>query len=488
MTRLNVLYRMLLLSVVFVSACKDLVGNPSLSAGETDPTTYNTADGVFLRAEGVRVLFRQALNRTVLASGLLTDELQWAVDPYDIDGNMQIDARELPDAPESDPSATYNLLQNLRVQAALAATALQTYAPDSGRATRGEMLAIEGYAHILLADLFCSGIPLSMPRTAADIDYRPGSSRDLVYARAIALFDSALVLAADSVPLMTLARVGRGRAWLGRGQFDSAAHAVAAVGDADAYRVRLVIGVGDLNGQVDPTDLQRYVVSDSEGRNGLAYRSSHDPRTQVTAASFSYPLFGRNHGADITTYYPVKYTQAARDSVTFTVADAVEARLITAEAALHAGDVGTWRATLNALRTTGRQTRVTYFCIADLKNEDGTCTFDPPDSSRVDTIQAAGIGGVDGLVPLVDPGTPTARVDTMFAERAAWLFLTAHRQGDLRRLIRSVAQGGYGRRQSDVYPSGGTAGGIARGSAVTFAIPSTENLNPYFQGCLNRDP
>src|SRR6185312_315794 len=93
------------------------------------------------------------------------------------------------------------------------------------------------------------------------------------------------------------------------------------------------------------------------------------------------------------------------------------------------------------------------------------------------------------LPALSDPGASLAgdaatkaRVDTMFTERAAWLFLTAHRQGDLRRLIRQ-----YGRRQDQVYPAGVYQGfGGTYGTSITLPVPVTEAAyNPYYSGCFN---
>jgi hypothetical protein len=135
----------------------------------------------------------------------------------------------------------------------------------------------------------------------------------------------------------------------------------------------------------------------------------------------------------------------------------VEARLIEAEAQLHANpDDGAWLATLNALRTDGTQ--------------DGSGAYNP------------GTGGVGGLAPLVDPGTTAGRVDLLFRERAFWLFLTGHRQGDLRRLLRQ-----YGRDQADLYPVGTYPGSVfPYGGAVTRPIPTDESPNPLFTGCLSR--
>jgi hypothetical protein len=85
---------------------------------------------------------------------------------------------------------------------------------------------------------------------------------------------------------------------------------------------------------------------------------------------------------------------------------------------------------------------------------------------------------------LTDPGTAAGRVSLLFQERAYWLFLTGHRQGDLRRLVRQ-----YGRSPNAVYPSGVylAPGTGFYGTDVTAPIPSSEYINPLFQGCQNRD-
>jgi hypothetical protein len=71
----------------------------------------------------------------------------------------------------------------------------------------------------------------------------------------------------------------------------------------------------------------------------------------------------------------------------------------------------------------------------------------------------------------------------LFNERAYWLFLTGHRQGDLRRLVRN-----YGRSQETVYPTGVYYGGLGfYGSDVDLPIPATEQVNPYYSGCFNRE-
>lgn len=286
-----------------------------------------------------------------------------------------------------------------------------------------------------------------------------------MYRHAISLFDLALGLTGDSVRFELLARMGRARALLGLGEIADAAAAVAQVPDDWTYTVQYSAG-GVANApnfaQVSSsgTGWWEYSVADGEGTNGLDYRSSGDPRTATDST-------GTNQYG-YTLWHPSKYDRSGATPIV--VAGGVEARLIEAEADLAAGG-GDWLGTLNALRTDGTFTT--------------TPAPTPEDPAAEDTTWHAGIGGVDGLAPLEDPGTPAARVDLLFRERAAWLFLTGHRQGDLRRLIRQ-----YGRAAQDIYPVGAfpAFGAASYGSDVTAPIPPAERLyNPRFTGCISRD-
>ena len=103
----------------------------------------------------------------------------------------------------------------------------------------------------------------------------------------------------------------------------------------------------------------------------------------------------------------------------------------------------------------------------------------------MDTIWNAGSGGVSGLKPLEDPGAEAARIDLLFRERAFWLYLTGHRLGDLRRLIRH-----YGRSQEFVYPTGSYMGGGSGiyGNEVVIPVPEQERIaNPRYIGCFHRN-
>ena len=83
------------------------------------------------------------------------------------------------------------------------------------------------------------------------------------------------------------------------------------------------------------------------------------------------------------------------------------------------------------------------------------------------------------------PGTTAAQVDLLFKERAYSLWLTAHRLGDMRRLIRQ-----YGRNSETVFPTGtffhaGSASGNY-GTDVNIILPNQEKNNPNFTGCIDR--
>ncbi len=122
------------------------------------------------------------------------------------------------------------------------------------------------------------------------------------------------------------------------------------------------------------------------------------------------------------------------------LASGTEARLIEAEAALQAGNSGLMLQILNALRSAA------------------------------------------GLTPVTDPGSQALRTDLVFRERAFWLYLTGHRLGDMRRLVRQ-----YGRAQDTVFPSGVYHKGGEYGSDVNFPVSSDEKNNPNFESCLDRN-
>jgi hypothetical protein len=190
---------------------------------------------------------------------------------------------------------------------------------------------------------------------------------------------------------------------------------------------------------------RRYSVASGEGTNGVNFSTASDPRLPVC------------QGGDATCKLN-GVTQASRDDLgkpftvqllwptaasPVTIVSGIEARMIEAEAQLAANDPVGALATLNAARAT-----------------------------------------VTGLAPLTDAGSPAARVDQLFRERAFWLFSTGHRLGDLRRLIRQ-----YGRSADTVFPVGPWAKGGNYGGDVNIPVPQAEQNNPNVPAntCIDRN-
>jgi len=313
---------------------------------------------------------------------------------------------------------------------------------------------------------------------------RSGSTTAEVYTHAAALFDSALALSADSTRIMDLARVGKGRALLALGDYAAAAAAVADVPDDFQYAIAYSATPSSTSSPGVTISNRNFTRSafggdggveltlvDTAGRNGLDFLSGGDPRTAWVDNGTSEHNLPR--------YRPASYDVDGTTPIV--LASGIEARLIQAEAALQ-GAGGNWLAILNALRTDGSFSGVDSTVVSvDTTDVDGTMQVDT--TYQVDTLWNAGTGGVAGLAPLTDPGTPEAQVDLVFRERAFWLFLTGHRQGDLRRLIRQ-----YGRDPESVYPTGPYPGGYGTyGVDVNAPLPAQERTsNPRYTGCFDR--
>ena len=442
--------------LIAVGGCKDL-SSPGLPAGTPDPSYYSNFDGAIGLRNAALYSVDLAIPTYISDAGLLTDELQdknahasagtllqnggVVIDP--------LDERILPEG-SSGGGSSYAALQAIRASTTLALRSLVAYdtaaaAQATQHIMRGELYALQGYAEILLADFFCNGVPLSTIDFQQDFTYAPSSTWQQVYQDASIKLDSALTLASGGDSVINLARVLKGRAQLALGQYAAAADDVALVPDAFQYRMTFLRSQGGANFVAGS-------IADSEGMHGLPYRSSGDPRsatvvTCIPPNTYSCPVD--------TVTAPAKYIDSLGSEntspyTTFVVADWIEARLIRAEYELQPASAphGDWLGTLNALRAT------------------------------------------IGLPALSDPGSDAGRVALLFQERAYWLFLTGHRQGDLRRLLRQYGQYTPFRSQQLVYPSGTyTAPGTGRyGDYITAPIPMTEYNNPQYHGCLDRNP
>jgi hypothetical protein len=481
---------MIVAAILAMAGCKDIANQP-LPSGTFDPSTVNNRAGARSLALTARVQFQFAIAEYIPISGLITDELQSntrgvaRANNALPDAYTALDARFLPQGQNSGflqatSDNLYALLQQTRAITNQAIGALRAYDPDSSTAARGELYAQQAYAEVMLADLYCSGVPLSTSDFQGDFTYKPGSSTTDVYRHAVTLFDTAITLAGDSARIVNFASIGKARALVAMGQYAPAAQAINAVPVDYVYALPIVTCRSVTVRCASYPTLQAYFnlaseasASDREGGVGLPYRSIGDPRSAALAA----PIGTVNQNA---VYFPTKFTLGGLSHIA--IASGVEAQLIAAEAAL-AGGSGAWLDVLNALRTTGSYTGVDTIT---------TIVNDPshPEASdttyRYDTAWVAGTGGVGHLGPLQDPGTTTARVDLLFRERGFWLYLTGTREGDLRRLLHN-----YNRNKDDIYPHGAYPVLGSYGDYVDTPIPlsgtSSELPNPYFNGCLSRD-
>ena len=453
----------ILFLVFTLGGCKDLTSNPGLPAGTPDPASYNNKAGALGMRNAAIFQVETTLPSYIVDAGLLTDELE---DRRTTTTLGVLEAQSLVSDPLDERilsegtaggSTDYLNLQNVRALTNQAIGALTTYdtaAPDTvtSKVMRGELYALEGYAEIMLADLFCSGVPLSTFDFQKDFTYHASSTAAQVYQDAVAKFETALALADTSSQVLNLARVGKGRAFLDLGQYDSAAAAVTAVPNGFQYQLATVWqGCSGC----EPNALNSVAtVSDREGNNGLPYRSGGDLRTAVdtVATMDTNSTTGQISPLPVPLVLPVKYAATLTISgvgtgyVPISVANGIEAQLIRAEAELQpvSAPSGPWITTLNQLR---------------------------------ESI---------GLRDTTDPVTVSGRIALLFHERAYWLFVTGHRQGDLRRLIRQYGQ--YGFTPDQVYPAGlYLAPGTGQyGADINAPIPTTEDANPLFHGCLSR--
>jgi len=327
---------------------------------------------------------------------------------------------------------------------------------------RAEALNLAGFAYILFGENYCSGVPFSTLNDDQTITYGAPQTTQEIFETAIAKFDTALVLATAvggtaGTRQVTLAKVGRGRALLGLARFADAAAAVAGVPAEYKFELQHSDNSARQNNGVWSLSINggRWGVAEREGTNGLNFRSGADVRTASRPRSIN-----NGNGFDGGPMFEALKYPARNTPIT--LADGVEAELIKAEAQLRAGDATGFLATLNALRA----------------------------NPAVLTTRGYPAGS---LAPLTDPGSDVGRQNLLFRERAYWLFLTAHRLGDLRRMVRH-----YGRGAETVFPTGPYSSNgrtTIYGTDTSFPIPVEELNNPELpvdappalKGCINRD-
>jgi hypothetical protein len=410
-----------------LGACDSLleVEDPDVAT----PASLEGAEGVPTLVNGAILDFASAYNgpfnmSLVPLQGLFTDEYFHAGTFTDRD---EVSRRRIDRTDNQAVRQLFEALHAARASASRAGDQIVEFEPTNPNLA--QMRSYAGFAEVFLAESFCSGVPESTLEGGAIVFGEPRTTAQVLES-AVGRFD--LALAAD--PGADLARVGKGRALLNLGRFADAAAAVAAVPtDFEEPARYSSTQPSQNNGLWGFNTNGRISVWDLEGGNGLPFRSADDPRVPwVDSGDLG---FDENTQLFLTLLAP----DIDSDMV---LASGIEARLIEAEATLQAG--GSALPTLNALRATV------------------------------------------GLPPLADPGTPAGRVDQLFRERAFWFYSSAHRLGDMRRLIRQ-----YGRDAETVFPTGPYPKGDRYGTDVNFPIPIEEDNNPNTSalqtGCLNRD-
>lgn len=313
------------------------------------------------------------------------------------------------------------------------------------RDSLSEMYAIRGFTELAFGEGYCAGVPFSKVSASGEFEYGDPLTTAQLFSRASASADSAIANA-TATNYRSLAAIGKARALLGQGQFAQAALAVSAVPTAFRYTLSHSIAtVRQNNGLWTAMFLagSRYTVGTNEGTNGIDYLvTPADPRVPWVATT--------NVGFDGTSGNLPRQLKYTSQSAPFILADGIEARLIEAEARLQGATQADRDAVfvqINVLRATGLST---------------------------------------AIAPLAaSPSTQAAAVDMLFRERAFWLWLTGHRLGDMRRLVRQ-----YARTAATVFPVGNVRyrPGQTYGSDVNLVIPFTERNNPKFKGCLDRNP
>ena len=389
--------------------------------------------------------FSGTIDGFVVSTGNMGDEIQTSdtfADRYFTDGRRQTEILG------GATNGMYNGLHLARadLEAAIQAWTLSKSATNAAaKDSLSELYSLRGVTENLFAEAYCAGVPFSKVSANGEFEFGAPLTTAQMLSRSVASIDSALALVTGT-SYRYLAQVSKGRALLNAGSFAAAAAAVAGVPTNFKYTLYHSVATGrQQNGIYNATFVagSRYTVGTREGTNGLDYLTTPaDPRVPWTASTRT-GFDGTSRNLPVEQKYPAQGSPVV-------LADGIEARLIEAEARVQAGtqaDRDAMFAMLNTLRATGLATAITPLAAS--------------------------------------PATQAAAVDMLFKERAFWLWLTGHRFGDMRRLIRQ-----YGRAANTVFPIGTLAlrPSDTYGTDVTFIIPFPERNNPLFNGCLDRNP
>ena len=453
------------------------VADPS---GFTDATALPAIQAGALGDFKVAYVGTTATEGQILVSGLLGDE--W-FHSGTFPTRAQVDIRSI----QPDNATVQAVTRNLYRARRAAEAAIQNF-EQLGPNTAGHALALNlaGFTYTLFGENYCSGVPFSELNPDGTFTFGGQETTTQVFERALDRANRAIEVAtaagtgAAATAQLNAARVLKGRVLLNLGRFQEAAAAVAQV--PTAFNYQIITSENTTREQnavwVFNAIVERWSVPDREGGNGLPYRThrvfsptsadsaKQDPRVPWRILSSVNSAGNRvfNVGFDGTTlqFDNLKYPNR---SAPVPITNGIEARLIEAEAALRNNNTAAFLTNLNLARAQA--------------------------AASVPTSAPAAGGTLPALTAADIPADMAGRVDLLFAERAYDLWLTSHRLGDMRRLIRQ-----YGRPANRVFPEGeyhkNVLGGVY-GEDVNLPIFVDEKNNPEFAAfpegnlCLNRD-
>ena len=424
---------------------------PSLLAGAIGD--FGTAYNGGVQSSGLALDLNQ-----VTLSGLISDEL---INTETFPTRIEVDQRQQQYQSNGSLRDAYYAIQQARRSADRANEGYIEFGPNElGRA---EALNLSALSLILMAENYCGAVPISRQVSPGVFEYGAALSTTELLRLALAKADTALAharattttgTAAAKLAQERLARIVRSRAYLNLDRPDSAGMNLGEAQVPTTYQYFFkhseVTGRQNNGTWATISSVARFGVPQNEGGNGLPFRAEGDTAGTVDDPRImNFRRAGAGLGFDGATPQWVVGKHNKRDTLAV-IADGVEARLIEAEAALRAGNYTTTLTILNALRANAGLARLRGHLDA---NQDPRT-----------------------LPALLPAATPDAQRDQLFKERAYWLYLTSHRLGDLRRLVRQ-----YGRGNEQVFPTGTYHKPGTYGTDVNSPIPQAEDNNPEFE-------
>jgi hypothetical protein len=332
--------------------------------------------------------------------------------------------------------------------------ALNKYLPEP-KANLGQMYFSMALAEVMIAESFCNGTPFGYTQDGVP-NYSQPMTNEEGFKLALAHIDSGLAFttATDTFTVNTRYNllVTKARIMIQLNRFSEVAALTASVPTTYRWYATFAQTSGDNQVWSLNTSQKRWVVGDSFDvtgviKNALPFASAKDPRVPVTGTSLNS---SEKLAFDNQTNFVYQRIYGRSDAAP--IISGLDARLYEAEARLQANDIPGMMTILNGLRTQA---------IA----LSGSLTI------------AAGT-----LPPLATPANITAAQDLYFRDKAFWLFGRGQRLGDLRRLVRQ-----YKRTQDNVFPTGPFWKGATYGTDTNFPVTTSENYNPNYHGCLDRN-